>query len=422
VRATDAARIGRRVRTCLHHQGQFDLVLSTESLRPQVLYSSGVVRNGLLSLWDEPSAPNPPKRVWRDWVLVGAFSVSAVLEGLLRPDVTWRPMALVLCLTLAVSLLWRRTHPLAVTIVVFGSITVVDLAAPYSAQAPFGLISMAFVLLLPYVLGRWGSGRALVIGLAFTLGMHVLREAVHRNPGDLLIGIPFLLAPALLGLAVRWRITARSREFEQVRLGEREQLARELHDTVAHHVSAIVIQAQAGSVLADSRPEAAREALRVIEAEASRTLSEMRDMVGALRDGEAAELVPQRRAVDIGRLAGKTGDSPPVTVELAGDVGDLRPSVDAALYRLAQESITNAVRHARNATRIDVRVVGDDDRVVLTVVDDGDPTSVGRSSTGYGIVGMTERATLLGGTLDAGPRPDRGWGVTAVLPRKSASS
>ncbi|MEI8081370.1 MAG: transcriptional regulator, partial [Actinomycetes bacterium] len=183
-----------------------------EVLGRQVLYACGMVRNGPLSLWDEPAAPNPPTRVWRDWVLVGALAVSAVLEGLLRPGVTWRPVALVLCLALILTLLWRRTHPLAVTIIVAAAVTVFDFLAPYSPDSPFGLFSMAFILLLPYALGRRGSGRDVVIGLAVTLGAHVLREVVHANFGDLLIGIPFLLAPALLGLAVRWRTSARTRE------------------------------------------------------------------------------------------------------------------------------------------------------------------------------------------------------------------
>ena len=143
-------------------------------------------------------------------------------------------------------------------------------------------------------------------------------------------------------------------------------------------------------------------------------------MVGALRDGQAADLVPQRGVADVWRLARVGGESPLVSVDVTGDVGDLRPSVDTAVYRLAQESITNAVRHARHATRIDVRVVGEEDRVHLTVDDDGDPTPVGRPSGGYGIVGMTERATMLGGTLEAGPRPDRGWTVTAELPTRAA--
>ena len=89
----------------------------------------------------------------------------------------------------------------------------------------------------------------------------------------------------------------------------------------------------------------------------------------------------------------------------------------AAIYRLAQESVTNAVRHARHATRIIVRVAVEGDRVHLTVSDDGEVAAPSASAPGYGLVGMTERATLLGGTLQAGPTRERGWTVDAVLPR-----
>ena len=160
------------------------------------------------------------------------------------------------------------------------------------------------------------------------------------------------------------------------------------------------------------------DALEVIEEAASRTLVDLRGLVGALRDGEDADLAPQRGVADIERLAHAAGDGPRVDVQLAGDLDDLRPLVDAAIYRIAQESITNAVRHARHATRIDVRVTGDRDRVRVTVRDDGDDgTSAAGRSSGYGLVGMTERAALLGGTLEAGPNADSGWTVTAALPR-----
>ena len=159
------------------------------------------------------------------------------------------------------------------------------------------------------------------------------------------------------------------------------------------------------------------DALKVIEEEASRTLAEMRSIVGVLREHEEPELAPQRGVADLNQLADRVGDRPRVEVHLSGDLDDLGPSVGAAVYRIAQESITNAVRHARHATRISVSVAGDDDWVRLTVRDDGDASSTGRHSTGYGLVGMTERAMLLGGTLEAGPGPDRGWTVNAVLPR-----
>jgi signal transduction histidine kinase len=376
-----------------------------------------VLKNSLLSMWDEPAVADPPIRVWRDWALVAVLVPSAVLEGTLSPDVVWRPVALVLAVVLVFPLLWRRTHPLAVTLVVFVSISVVDFFAPSTPQHQFGLITMVYVLLLPYALCRWGSGAAMVIGIGLTLGTHITREVVHWNMGDLLVGIPILLVPAMLGLAVRYRATSRTRQVDQYRLQEREQLARELHDTVAHHVSAIAIQAQAARVVAASRPEAAQDALRAIESEASLALAEMRTMVGALRAGGGADLDPQRGVADIEQLALGRGAIDRIDVEIAGNVSDLSPSVDAAVYRLVQESITNAVRHAHHATRIDVRVVADDTHVRLSVTDDGDPVSSGRNPWGYGLVGMRERATLLGGSLDAGPSAVRGWQVVAALPK-----
>ena len=198
---------------------------------------------------------------------------------------------------------------------------------------------------------------------------------------------------------------------------EREQLARELHDTVAHHVSAIAIRAQAGRALAPSRPEAAVDALEVIEEAASRTLVDLRALVGTLRDGDEAALAPQRGVLDVQRLAHGPRDGPRVDVQLTGDLDDLPPLVGAAIYRIAQESVTNAVRHASHATRIDVRVTGHDDCVRLIVRDDGDAVSSAPDrSSGYGLVGMSERAALLGGTLESGAA-DSGWMVTAVLPR-----
>ncbi len=306
-------------------------------------------------------------------------------------------------------------------VIAFGILIVLNISALAASAGSVGMYSSVFVLLLPYALLRWGSGRAILIGMPLALvtaGIGIW--ATYTSVGDTVAAVIFFVSPAVLGAFVRYWSTSRGREVDQVKLLEREQLARELHDTVAHHVSAIAIQAQAGRVLAQSRPDAAVEALTVIEAEASRALTEMRAMVRALRDGDDADLAPQRGVADIARLAATVADAPRVEVSIAGDLDDLSPSIEAAVYRLAQESITNAIRHARHASRIDVLIRGDADCVRLTVIDDGDSTSLGRASWGYGLIGMTERATLLGGSLDAGPRSDRGWTVSAVLPRVGA--
>ena len=375
------------------------------------------------SMWAEPRAPHPPERGWRDWLLVAALVSTAVLEGVLREDLLWRPVALLVAVALAFTLLWRRTHPLAMVAVAFGAVIALTVASFLGTDGPVGLYTMIFIVLLPYSLFRWGAGREAAIGLAIIVVAGVVGFTVdYTGVVDTVFGSLFLLFPAVLGASVRYRSTARLREMDQVRLREREQLARELHDTVAHHISAIAIRAQAGRVVAASRPEAALDALGVIEEEASRTLAEMRGMVGVLREsGEKPELAPQRGVADIERLAHGVA-SPRVAVELSDDLDDLGPPVDAAIYRIAQESITNAVRHARRATRVDVSVAGESDRVRLTVRDDGDAGSTGRSGAGYGLVGMAERAMLLGGTLEAGPDPDGGWTVSAVLPRRIPST
>ena len=192
---------------------------------------------------------------------------------------------------------------------------------------------------------------------------------------------------------------------------------------MAHHVSAIAVQAQAGRVVAVTRANGALEALEVIEEEASRALEELRSVVGALRD-DRTDLRPQQGIDDLSRLERHGGLSGPrVTVTIGGHLDGVRSSVDAACFRLAQEAVTNALRHARHASEVAVRVDGGDDDIHLSVVDDGHgAASSTATATGFGLIGMAERARLLGGTFEAGPRPDGGWAVTATLPRQAATT
>jgi len=367
------------------------------------------------SLWAEPRVADPPARPRQDGALVALVALGAVGEGLLRPDVTWRALSVLVVVALAPTLAWRRTHPLAATATAFGTYAALQLLSLAVGAGWDGLNTGAFVLLLPYALVRWGSGRDAATGLAVVM-VPVVLSATSVPADDVVAGGVVVLLSAAVGLAVRFRDRARVQATGAVKLREREQLARELHDTVAHHVTAIAVRAQAGRVLASSDPTAAA-ALAVIEAEASRTLAELRDMVGALRHGEEPDRSPARGVADIARLTA-AGDGLPVEVALSGDPAGLRPSVDAALYRLAQESITNARRHARNATRVRVTVDAGTERVSLTVDDDGDPAPPDAGGRGgFGLVGMAERAKLLGGTFEAGPQGRRGWRVHAELPR-----
>ncbi|NYJ79492.1 histidine kinase [Nesterenkonia xinjiangensis] len=374
----------------------------------------------LRTLWAEPRPANPPRRVWRDWALLGVAVAASLIEAVLRPDRTWLLAALVVSGVVAVAVLWRRTQPLAAVAVAFGTLIVFDVARIVASDAT-GLASIALALVLPYALLRWGSGREAVIGLGIILvWVSVTLVAVPTTVPEVVAGYGFFLFSAALGAAIRFHATTRMREIEQAELRQRHELARDLHDTIGHYMSGIVIQAQAGRALAASDPDRALAVLETIEQAATRVLAEMRTIVGVLRVGAEPDLAPQPGLADIERFARAAG-TPRIEVDLS-DLHDLPAEVSVALYRIAQEALTNTMRHACNVTRVHIDVVGDVDRVRLTVRDDGVPTPAGGARAGYGLVSMRERATLLGGTFHAGPTAGGGWQVEAMLPRVGATS
>jgi signal transduction histidine kinase len=342
--------------------------------------------------------------------------VAAVAEGILRRDLQSAVTSVVVALGLLPTLLWRRTRPLLMVAIAFGTCVLIPVVT--GAEAELG--TMAFLLLLVYSLFRWGSGREAVLGAGIVVAKLGLSAALgFLSFSETVAGFVILFSFSAVGAALRYRAKARTRELDQVKLLERERLARDLHDTVAHHVSAMAIRAGAGLAASETQPNAATEALSVIESEASLALAEMRTMVRVLRQNEPADLAPTPGVSDLAQLTGSR-PGPAVEVEIIGAVDDLPPSVGTAIYRLAQESVTNARRHAQHATRIEVRVTADDTSVHLRVSDDGVPRPGG--TPGHGLIGMIERADLLGGTCEAGPNPDRGWTVTAVLPRTGSSA
>lgn len=381
-----------------------------------------MVTKALRSLWAEPRPANPPQRVWRDGALVAVLLAWSVVEVVLREDLpASRPLVLAAVFVILAPLWWRRTQPLAAVVISFGTLMVVDVARILGGAEAYLLTSISGVLVLAYALFRWGAGREAATGLGVILVWLVITHVADpMGPADTVAAFAFFLFAAALGAAIRYHAYTRTRDIDEAKAREREQLARDLHDTVAHHVSGIAIQAQAGRAVAASNPERATEVLAVIEDAASRTLTELRTMVGVLRAAEGADFAPRPGVADLGWLAGRTEGGPWVDVELSGELDDLSPAVGAALYRLTQESVTNARRHARDATRVAVRVVGDAERVQLTVDDDGAGGSAGGSPSGFGLVGMRERAKLLGGTFQAGPSVGGGWRVEATLPRATA--
>ncbi|MFC3895477.1 sensor histidine kinase [Lentzea rhizosphaerae] len=368
------------------------------------------------SISREPRPADAPPVGRLDWLLVGVFVAATLVEGIARPGLAWQPLVTVLALTLTPALLWRRGRPLVAAVVGWGVVGLLSVLQLAARTGDLGLYSTTAVLILLYSLVRWGSGREMVWGTAFVtvvvaLGMYVS----SAGWADFFGGCVLLLLVVALAAVFRYRADLWHRQQREIRNQERVALARELHDTVAHHVSAIAVQAQAGGVVAGIQPEKAAEVLAAIESEASRTLAEMRSMVRVLRDEETVAYSPQLGVADLPALA-RADATLTVEVSLHGSLTRLARPVDAALYRLAQESLTNAVRHARSATRVEIDVLREGDAVRLRVSDDGRTEPGPAPEAGFGLLGMAERAQLLGGSLSAGPGSEGGWVVEAVLP------
>ncbi|BCB90275.1 hypothetical protein Psuf_075880 [Phytohabitans suffuscus] len=276
----------------------------------------------LRAILAEPRAPLAPARVWRDWALIAVFAPAIVLEGVFRPDLPWRAGCVVVALALLPTLLWRRTQPLAMVAVAYGVTAVGPFVLPGD---PCHMYSTGFLLLLTYALFRWGGGREAVAGSAFVAAKVAFAGVAGAiGGGEVIAGFAVMFGVATLGVAVRFRASARLRELDRAKLLERERLARDLHDTVAHHVSAMAIRAQAGIAASATQPDAAVEALRVIEAEASRALAEMRAMVRVLRRDQPADLAPSPRSPTSSGSPAGSAPGPPSPSTSAATCGTCR--------------------------------------------------------------------------------------------------
>jgi signal transduction histidine kinase len=210
--------------------------------------------------------------------------------------------------------------------------------------------------------------------------------------------------------------------IDTARRDERLELARELHDVVAHHVAGIVVQAQAARIVAAKRPDTLDATLAGIESAGSDALAAMRRVVSLLRDpGDAGGVTPGPGQLSdlVGRFA---GHGPAVQLNLsAGSQPRWPPEVAATVYRVVQEALTNVILHAPDAASVTVTVRDGGSGVTVEVTDDAPRRTLGGSpwlppGGGHGLIGMRERAQALGGTLQAGPGPDAGWVVAATLP------
>ncbi|MFI9562725.1 sensor histidine kinase [Streptomyces rishiriensis] len=242
----------------------------------------------------------------------------------------------------------------------------------------------------------------------------------------------YLLTVVLAWTAGQWRRAQQARTRAETRravVEERARIAREVHDVVAHTLSVMVVQAGAADDVFTRRPEQAREALRAIETSARSALGELRLLLRAFGPDAAEGGAPERweagpSLARLDELAGAVRATG-MTVHLhrEGVTDGLPAAVDLAAYRIVQEALTNTLRHAAGADEVSVRVAVDGAWVRVTVADDGRAPqgSAAAAGAGRGLVGMKERARLVGGRLRAGPRPGGGFEVAAELPVEGVS-
>ncbi len=391
----------------------------------------------------------PLRRVpWPDLALAAVLAVAAVLFELFVPDLMQssggdvpapppdggpmlvpdhaddRPIGLVLLAALVIAgpLVVRRRWPL----VCFA----VQYPALLAAEAANNVPALLAVLIGAYSVAAY---RPTVVSMTTLLGTAAITASVEsetwpRVPGA--AGVFVILVPiGLTGIAIRaargraeashQRAEALEREQRaSTRLAlvqERARIARELHDVVTHHVSVMTIQAGAAGKVLDSRPDLARGALAAIEASGRETMAELRHLLGAL--GTAEELLhPQPGLDQLDALVANVRQAgQPVSVERTPV--ELSRGIDLAAYRVVQEALTNALRHAPGArTRIGITVDAAD--LVIEVTNDEPPASVlpPTNGSGSGLIGLAERLRLYDGRLETGKRPGGGFRVRARMP------
>ncbi len=342
-----------------------------------------------------------------------------------------RPAPLLLGCAAGLSLFGRRRAP-AATLTLSGALTLVLLHLDPAAGAT-AVIAPAVAL---YSLALRQGTRARVIAAVAAVGAIVLAEGLSSGGPTmlqtlghaLLVAIPLLIADVhrtrhanLALLRERLELAERTREQEGERRAEQERLriARDLHDVIAHTLTTINVQASTAAQLLDRNPRHARGALETIEDASRDAIDELRAILGVLRSGEDgdAPLRPAPGLDDVPELVRRTrDDGVDVRMAVLGDRPQRVPeAVSLGAYRIVQESLTNARRHAAGAT-VHVTLSFEADRVGVAVENgEGAFDQANGRGPGVGIMGMTERAAAVGGTMTARPLP-HGFRVDAELP------
>jgi signal transduction histidine kinase len=334
----------------------------------------------------------------------------------------------------ALCLLFRRSHTLpAVAGVMLGLATLVLFLTP-----PQDLLSITLLLVsASYAAGAHLEGRTSLWGLAIALGT-VVTATIVTDPSDIFFPVVMLgFVPWLAGRTIRNQtslareLTERAEQAEHAREGderraiaaERNRIARELHDVLAHNLSVMVVQAGAARRIVDRSPQKATEAAELIQRTGREALDELRALFGPVRRGEGEELSGPPSLARVDELARRARSAGlPVELRVLGEPVPLPTGIDLTAYRVVQEALTNAIKHA-GAARAVVIVSYEPNEVVLTIEDDGGGAAeagpeLAAFGGGYGLAGMRERVTLYGGLLQAGRRRGGGFAVRARLPTR----
>jgi signal transduction histidine kinase len=342
---------------------------------------------------------------------VGLFLVLVVFDEENGHDPTGVVLlGLAIALVQAVALRWRRRQPERVTAIVLVTGVGFQLLYPTVVVPIPGLFAVAS-------LAGARPPRASLVGLAALIGL-VAMNFFTTSVEDTVFTMGLSVGAWALGEAARNRRVAIAEESQRAIADEQARIARELHDVIAHSVSMIVVQAAAADDVFEERPDQAREAVRSIERTGRDALRELRRLLSGVRPGIAADPNEPQPGLDrLDELAASVRVSGlDIAVRWEGERAALPVGIDLSAYRIVQEALTNTVRHAR-ATRAEVTLVYGVDALEVDVRDDGRASGGnGESPGGHGLVGMRERAALLGGTLEAGPQPGGGYRVHARLP------
>jgi signal transduction histidine kinase len=374
------------------------------------------------------------RRYWFDALILAGMGVwlADTVFSLHHPDGPQGPLWFDVLAVLAFTtpLLARRRFPLAALLAVATAIAVGSSVDGGLVTHPF--VSFLFGLTICVLFGMRPARFQSIAGLAFTIGVAgiVTLNDPKGKVGDFIFDVVAFSVAWIIGRSVggkfreadeaRERAARAEREREERARGavadERARIARELHDVVGHSVSVMTVQATAVRRTLEPDQDKEREALLVVEQTGREALAEMRRVVGVLRrPEEAPALAPQPSLEHLDQLVAKAREAGlAVDLRIEGEPVQLASGLDLTAYRLVQEGLTNALKHAR-AQQAEVLVRYSGGRVELTVTDDGRGGGDGDSG-GHGLVGMRERVSVYGGDLEAGPRPEGGYRLRATLP------